>query len=209
MTPSNASIPPMRIMKWSSKPADHNTTRVRNNQRRHRARVKFHIEDLEKRLEESNSKLETALQKVASLTAEVEFLRRGALDMRNALTTPMPTRCDQSAGYNPSVDSPRTSLDSATTFDHLPEAPQRSNGGKTADCDCQSLPAPAPGESTVPCSSAFQIIEQQNYSGVEVTTISAWLAPSFRKAFRPGESCRVESNRLYELLDRISCTTPT
>lgn len=154
----------MRVDKWSTKPADHNATRVRNNQRRHRARVKSRIQDLEARLDETNARLERALSTVASLTAELEALRRGA---------PQPPE---------GRDSP-------------------------PDCDCHDLPAPAPGESTIPCSSAFPIIEQQNYSGVEVTTIRAWLAPGFRKAPRPGESCRVESNRLYELLDHITSTT--
>lgn len=182
----------MRIEKWSTKPADHNAIRVRNNQRRHRARVKSNIQDLEKRLNETNSRLERALSSVASLTAEIEALRRGnpvASDLNN-LTTPMP------ADGGP-----------ATILDQTGALPQASNTGSLADCDCNSLPALAPGESTVPCSSAFQIIEQQNYSGVEVTTIRAWLTPGFRRALKPGESCRVESNRLYELLDHITSTT--
>lgn len=183
--------PPVQIEKWSSKPADYNATRVRNNQRRHRARVKSHIQDLENRLQETNSKLESALSTVASLTAELEALRRG--------TSTAPTssdNCSPSTVHNP-ADISGTS---ATLS-------QSVSGGDIADCNCQGLPAPAPGESTVPCSSAFQIIEQQNYSGVEVTTIKAWLGPGFRKPLKPGESCRVESNRLYELLDHITSAT--
>lgn len=169
----------MRVGKWSTKPAGHNATRVRNNQRRHRARVKSRIQDLEARLDEANARLERALSTVASLTAELEALRRGAP------VTPVPAAAAAAAA--------------------LPQPPE--GRGSTADCDCHDLPAPAPGESTIPCSSAFQIIEQQNYSGVEVTKIRAWLAPGFRKALKPGESCRVESNRLYELLDHITSTT--
>lgn len=181
----------MQIEKWSSKPVDYNATRVRNNQRRHRARVKSHIHDLEIRLEETNSKLESALSTIASLTAELEALRRGTS------TTLLPVEdCAPSTAHG-AADISGTSA--ATS--------QITSGGDVADCDCQSLPAPAPGESTVPCSSAFQIIEQQNYSGIEVTTIKAWLGPSFRKSLKPGESCRVESNRLYELLDHITSAT--
>lgn len=182
----------MRVEKWSTKPADHNVTRVRNNQRRHRARVKSHIQDLEKRLDETNSRLELALSTVASLTAELQVLRRGTSVTSGLtnLTTPVP------ADDNP-----------ANILDQTAALPQASNTGDVTDCDCTGLPAPAPGESTVPCSYAFQIIEQQNYSGVEVTTIRAWLTPGFRKAFKPDESCRVESNRLYELLDHITSTT--
>ncbi|KAK7699061.1 hypothetical protein SLS64_011975 [Diaporthe eres] len=154
------------ILKWSSKPADHNAIRVRNNQRRHRARAKGHIEDLEKRLEETSSRLEAALQTISHLAQEVEILRG-----------------------------------------HTTVAPPTAETEDSADCGCDGLPPQAPGESTLPCSSAFRIIEQQNFSGVEVTTIRAWLGPGFRKALKPGEACRVETNRVYELLDHITSSS--
>lgn len=207
----------MRVEKWSTKPADYNANRVRNNQRRHRARVKSHIQDLEKRLEDTTAQLESALSTVASLTAELETLRRGTLDTPAqsqalatgiASATPIPVGCDQTAGCSPSIDCPPPGGgDIANTDDQSPALSQGPIGGDTADCDCQGLPAPAPGESTVPCSSAFQIIEQSNYSGVEVTTIRAWLGPGFRRALKAGEPCRVESNRVYELLDHITSAT--
>lgn len=206
MKTKDAAVPPMRVEKWSTKPADYNTARVRNNQRRHRARVKSHIQDLEMRLEDTSAKLESALSTIASLTAELEALRRGtpvtagqprALARSTAPTTPIPTSCDGNDGCN--------TTDVVITY--CATLPQEVISGNTADCDCQGLQSPAPGESTVPCSSAFQMIEQQNYTGVEVTTIRAWLGPGFRKALKPGESCRVESSRLYELLDHITSTT--
>lgn len=192
MTNKPVGNPPMRIQKWSTKPADHNATRVRNNQRRHRARVKSHIQDLEKRLEETNEKLESALSTVASLTAELEAFRR-----RTPLT----------AAHDEAVVPSTAPTGSSNIFDHSSERSEGTNIADAADCDCQSLPTPAPGESTVPCNSAFQIIEQQNYSGIEVTTIKAWLGPGFRKALKPGEPCRVESGRVYELLDHITSAT--
>lgn len=213
--------------KWSSKPADHNAIRVRNNQRRHRARVKSRVEDLEKRLEETSAKLETALSTISGLTAELEVLRRHhqpqppqSQSWRHCTVSESPvpelgSASPQLAGPNilqlassrPTIVAGQPSLP--------PSEPDSSlqvyeNVGSTSqddgsDCNnCQNLPPPAPGESTMPCSSAFQIIEQQNVNGVEVTAIRAWLGPAFRKALQFGEACRVETNRLYELLDHIT-----
>lgn len=220
--------------KWSCKPPDHNTIRVRNNQRRHRARVKSRIEDLEQQLGEANRRLEAALSTIGSLTAELESMRSQHRPS-SPLAHPSASSAEQHArGPAPPVldtraqDSQHTiagpadgelstlqaSSSTAVTgpTGHNPGAAVRSplamndvdNG---TDCNCRGLPPPAPGESTVSCSSAFQIIDQQNFIGVEVTTIRAWLDPGFRKGPRPGEACRVETNRLYELLDYITSST--
>lgn len=107
----------------------------------------------------------------------------------------------------------QVSLDRKTHTEELPVIPDTTadpitaETGDNADCGCDGLPPQAPGESTLPCSSAFRIIEQQNFSGVEVTTIRAWLGPGFRRALRPGEACRVETNRVYELLDHITSSS--
>lgn len=62
--------------KFSTRPAGYNTTRMRDNQRRHRARVKSYIADLEARLSESEGKLETALATISRLAAENEAHQR-------------------------------------------------------------------------------------------------------------------------------------
>lgn len=203
------------ILKWSSKPADHNAIRVRNNQRRHRARAKGHVEDLEKRLEETSARLDAALQTISHLAQEVEILR-GRLPPPSAWPqSPLTTAALPNVSH---VEAQR--LDSATVQEGLqppipvspnvPDttvAPPTAETEDSADCGCDGLPPQAPGESTLPCSSAFRIIEQQNFSGVEVTTIRAWLGPGFRKALKPGEACRVETNRVYELLDHITSSS--
>lgn len=203
------------VLKWSSKPADHNAIRVRNNQRRHRARAKGHVEDLEKRLEETSARLEAALQTISHLAQEVEILR-GRLPPSSAWPqSPLPTAALQNVSH---VEVQR--LDPTTVqeglqqptngFPNVPDtivAPPTADPEANADCGCDGLPPQAPGESTLPCSSAFRIIEQQNFSGVEVTTIRAWLGPGFRKALKPGEACRVETNRVYELLDHITSSS--
>lgn len=60
------------VTKWSSKPADHNAVRQRNNQRRHRERVKLHIAQLGSRLEETERELQKALATIERLTAKLD-----------------------------------------------------------------------------------------------------------------------------------------
>lgn len=212
-------IPPEpSILKWSSKPADHNAIRVRNNQRRHRARAKEHVEDLEKRLEETSARLEAALQTIGHLAQEVEILRGrvppvpafpagppAAATLPNV--TQVEAQCVDPAPVQDVLDLQIPTDASPGSQNTTVEPPMAETDDVNADCGCEGLPPQAAGESTLPCSSAFRIIEQQNFSGVEVTTIRAWLGPGFRRALRPGEACRVETNRVYELLDHITSSS--
>lgn len=208
------------ILKWSSKPADHNAVRVRNNQRRHRARAREHVQELEKRLEETSARLDAALQTIGHLAQEVETLRGRVLATPAWPQLPPPTvatgpdvALDVEAQQPVDQMSIQDSLDPPINTPEPPGVPDTTEPlstaetGDSADCGCDGLPPQAPGESTLPCSSAFRIIEQQNFSGVEVTTIRAWLGPGFRRALRPGEACRVETNRVYELLDHITSSS--
>ncbi|KAL7785902.1 hypothetical protein V8C37DRAFT_393391 [Trichoderma ceciliae] len=56
------------VAKWSSKPADHKKVRVRNNQRRHRERVKNRIAELESKLANTQLQLQEALSTIERLT---------------------------------------------------------------------------------------------------------------------------------------------
>lgn len=211
-TPSGPSI-----LKWSTRPADHNAIRVRNNQRRHRARAKEHVQELEKRLEETSARLDAALQTIGHLAQEVEILRGRVFAAPtwsqltpSTETAPGVAHIEVQPGHLiPMQDPP----DPKIRTEELPAVPGTTADLSTAetvdnaDCGCDGYPPQAPGESTLPCSSAFRIIEQQNFSGVEVTTIRAWLGPGFRRALRPGEACRVETNRVYELLDHITSSS--
>lgn len=204
--------------KWSLKTTDHNANRVRNNQRRHRARVKSRIEELESRLEKTHAKLEAALSTISSLTAELEGFRAGRSSTGSHLEAPRTSehtsqilnsdpQCLQMDNMPPDphaskIQQPVRAPDTATVQAGLTTSAS-TTGENDAICDClEGAPPPAQGESTMSCSSALQIIEQQNFSGVEVTTIKAWLGPGFR--LKPGEACRVETNKLYELLDHIT-----
>jgi hypothetical protein len=61
--------------KWSIKPDDHKAARLRNNQRRHRERVKNHAATLEARLEETQLQLQRALARISELTEELRLAR--------------------------------------------------------------------------------------------------------------------------------------
>ncbi|KAI5456959.1 hypothetical protein BGZ63DRAFT_395170 [Mariannaea sp. PMI_226] len=63
------------MSKWSSRPADHNAIRQRNNQRRHRQRVKGRIEELEAQVAETKLQLSQALARIEGLSRELEEAR--------------------------------------------------------------------------------------------------------------------------------------
>lgn len=77
----------------------------------------------------------------------------------------------------------------------LPDIPDTSN------CDYTVSPA---DESTTPCSQAFIFISQQNFKGLDASSIERWLCRGFRQATDPREGCRVENTLLLQLLDFVS-----
>lgn len=75
MPTSTASNDSFKVHKFSSKLPEAEAARQRENQRRHRARVKEKIAELESSLAETNEKLEAALQYIRELEAECQRLR--------------------------------------------------------------------------------------------------------------------------------------
>ncbi|KAH6990095.1 hypothetical protein EDB80DRAFT_729471 [Ilyonectria destructans] len=103
------------MSKWSAKPVDHKATRLRNNQRRHRKRVKDQIVELETRLADTQTQLKSALARIDELSREL----------------------DQSKMHNESMSlrSHSEFKDHSTTIDVTAEAVEFSHG---------RLSAPAP-----------------------------------------------------------------
>ncbi|KAK4237626.1 hypothetical protein C8A03DRAFT_15868 [Achaetomium macrosporum] len=64
-----------RVHKFSCKPPGHDAARQRENQRRHRARVRNRITELEAALSNTQSRLDDALMRIDSLTSELQRLR--------------------------------------------------------------------------------------------------------------------------------------
>ncbi|KAI0406725.1 hypothetical protein F4802DRAFT_92635 [Xylaria palmicola] len=258
--------------------ANHNAVRLRDNQRRHRARVKAHTAELEARLAETKARLDAALDEIAHLTSEVESLRRCQVTEQHANASPdssaRETRAHSPLGEaapppgegasqpsrpfgeptmsniaGPSVQERATSgepdmsralpavrASSPAAAAHQlgllgppiqDESPRPQCSGNCdqdqihvegeahvmqpdilvimmSGRDCKGLPAPQTGESTTPCVDAYKVIEQQNFSRLDVAAMTRWLRPGFRKAAETGGGCRVDTQLLFALLDHIS-----
>jgi hypothetical protein len=212
--------------------AEHTLFRVRENQRRHRARRKDYIATLEQKLAETEAQL-------ASARADIDALRRendARHDRRSDRQKP-----DARAGIESEmlaleklVDTlPTPPLGDVFAFDLVPETaplpaledtpaplaiaatgpppcctdpePVPPLRAASPECSsCHTRPAPAPTESTTLCAQAYVLIAQQNFRGIDAGTIRMWLYQGYRRARRDGEGCRVENGALFRLLDYIS-----
>jgi hypothetical protein len=219
------------MSKWSTKQTESKAVRVRNNQRRHRQRVKDRMAYLESRLDETQSQLNNALDLVEELRAELDRSRgqreppcahRSRADQALAgVARDQPWERDDNDGGDADQDADTD----ATTHAATPPAPVEDGSpiccaptpcltdGESAAAndsewpsdydDSPALPPPAPGKSTTRCRDAFAIIEQQNYRSMDREAIRRWLEPGFSQALSRGDGCRVDTERLFALLDFI------
>lgn len=279
--------------KWSSKPKTDRAARVRENQRRHRAKAKTYVAELENQVADLKSRLDEALTHNAQLASEVEKLRdlyEGAprtvgrcrvgelesdkenedlspahppppaiVNERDAYTlsthierspeasTPISPGTTQKSASDLAAETPVTVRLSSPIQSCIANPTSRGNGHlhalgvsssdhilscleicasedtansisvsipniATSDAiDLASLRArlahlqpPAPGESTIPCETAYGIIREQNYAGQDISTISRLLSPGFRRAMLEGDDCRVMSSFVFAVIDAIS-----
>ncbi|KAJ9130435.1 hypothetical protein NKR23_g12198 [Pleurostoma richardsiae] len=63
------------LQRWSSKPKEHRAARIRDNQRRHRARIKAYIAHLERQLEGAREHVHELEARNTTLLSELERLR--------------------------------------------------------------------------------------------------------------------------------------
>ncbi|KAF5685918.1 hypothetical protein FDENT_5991 [Fusarium denticulatum] len=195
------------VTKWTLNP---NPTRVRDNQRRHRARVKARTESLEAQLNATQQELRAAQARIHELESFITANRPLFVSEQGEL--PVGLRASNSGCDEP----PFTTLDErsrqqdrnavATFLEIAPTDALASAMFSTVqhyDKD-DKLPPVAAGESTTLCRVAYEIIEEHNITGVESFEIENCLRPGFRRATRMGEGCRVETTILYALIDRIN-----
>ncbi|KAF5649103.1 uncharacterized protein FTJAE_1099 [Fusarium tjaetaba] len=197
------------VTKWTLNP---NPTRVRDNQRRHRARVKARMESLEAQLNATQQELRAARARIHELEAFITATRplfvseQGELPVGLGASTrgsdgPTFTTLDERSKQQdldknsvaPVFEIPVADVLASTMFSTV----------QHYDKDDQ-LPPVAAGESTTLCRMAYEIIEQHNMTGVEPYEIENCLRSGFRRATRMGEGCRVETTILYALIDRIN-----
>ncbi|KAF5252917.1 hypothetical protein FANTH_2242 [Fusarium anthophilum] len=203
-----------KVTKWTLNP---NPTRVRDNQRRHRARVKARTEFLEAQLSATQQELQAAQVRIHELESFITANRSLFVSEQGELPVGLGAShsgCDEPTCYRPIL----TTLDersrpqdldknAVASFSDIPStnvlASTMFSTVQHYDKDDQ-LPPVAAGESTTLCRLAYEMIEQHNITGVESFDIENCLRPGFRRAARMGEGCRVETTILYALIDRIS-----
>ncbi|KXL44964.1 hypothetical protein M433DRAFT_154747 [Acidomyces richmondensis BFW] len=100
------------MMKWTTKSQDHNASRIRNNQRRHRARIKSHIAELEATLAETKLKLNAAQDRIRELTTEVERSQARVRNERMDLSSMQKTATEA----HPQDSKAASSCDSGSKF---------------------------------------------------------------------------------------------
>lgn len=208
-----------RSKNWKEKVTPQQTLeRVRENQRRHRARRRDYITTLEARLNESEQTVVALRNQVDALQAELTGCRRGSNKaLRDSISpTPLP----------PSENTPSTpqNAELGCNFKPGPDEAMNPIGCPKENCSSaagkliqESTPftifEPAMesqfkditnGESTMLCEDAYRLIEQQNFKGVEEKDVATWLWNGFRKSLRPSEGCRVKTDQLFGLLAFIS-----
>ncbi|KAK2591264.1 hypothetical protein QQS21_011045 [Conoideocrella luteorostrata] len=59
-------------------------------------------------------------------------------------------------------------------------------------------------ESTTRCRDAYMMIAEQNFAGLDASTVCNWLRPGFRRPAVAQDGCRVNNQLLFALLDHIS-----
>ena len=174
------------MSKWSARPGIDKASRVRNNQRRHRQRVKDRIADLEERLAETQLQLRRALDQIAELTGQSNTAQSAAEQSVSSVSPRQVTHAAPPEKMNAAQSSPAQQL---PDYD---------------EDECCALPPPLPGKSTTRCRDAYIIIAQQNYRALDGGAIRQWLEPGFYGALAEGDGCRVDTKLLFALLDFVS-----
>jgi hypothetical protein len=63
---------------------------------------------------------------------------------------------------------------------------------------------PRTSESTTRCRDAYMMIAEQNFAGLDASTVCNWLRPGFRRPAATQDGCRVNNQFLFALLDHVS-----
>lgn len=239
-----------------TKTHEEDLARVRENQRRHRAKIKDQVTTLEDKLAEKEALLAKAEEQIAELTAALEFERSRPRE-RQIETTPDTSFADTEQTTPEEFIQPdeiqlqqsRTSVDedftpagkrpcegrcpwvylaTVGTADSqpspLPSSSSRDSNDSPKDMitltgsssytetvelatkQCLDLDPPRFGESTTLCITAYNLIDQQNFRGLEISTVYQWLRQGFRSGHDRMDGCRVENSILFSLLDFVSST---
>lgn len=206
-TGSASSAPRSRAKRVS---AQHTQERVRNNQRRHRARRRDLIGDLEQKLSDAERTIEALRDQVRKLQEEKAEPCHEVAPV-DITSTPLPSGDASDSRGIPS--SPRCSCDDTTSRSIADPVTLTSRLDQPDLLWAELLPAmeahfvpSTRTESTMLCSEAYSIVAQQNFKGISHEEVAGWLWNGFRKSRQPSEGCRVRTDLLFSLLEFISGT---
>lgn len=209
-TADDGQSPQALVTKWSLKttPPSDDAVRVRNNQRRHRERVKTHIANLEARVKMLEGELDTANARIGDLTREVETYRHERRSRppqesqpSQASSTVSPSVLRPTQPTLPLADVP-SERSSERFCCRRPDVGGTSDGADVSDRE--DLPAAEEGESTTNCETAYRMLKQQSAGALDPETAEQFLRPGYRRASRQGDGCRVQTKLVYGLLDHIT-----
>ncbi|KAK0615685.1 Glyoxalase/Bleomycin resistance protein/Dihydroxybiphenyl dioxygenase [Bombardia bombarda] len=195
------------MSKFSSKPPEHEAARLRENQRRHRARVKGRITELETALAVTEEKLDGALRLIEELKAEVQRLQRPQCGPGFSQERGHGRDCPgEPEAHRPEDGLHQVDIIRDDTAENrpLPSSGIEKEGIKDVSNDCAFLPPPQPGESTMTCREAFSIIKERIMPEFDLDQAREWLKPGFRRATCPGTGCRVQTHILFSFSSRAS-----
>ncbi|KAL8391871.1 hypothetical protein RB599_004692 [Gaeumannomyces hyphopodioides] len=183
--------------KWSSRPREQDAARVRENQRRHRARTKAYVADLERRLAEATAQLDEAVARNAELAMEIRRLQQNpTVAVNEGDGRDGQPLSEDGAPVPPAPSRPPTGSPGETSVDSCP-------GLLEQPADSPAFPPAGPGESTIPCARALEILVEQNYDRHDLEAFGGFLRPGYRRAAAEGGGCRVESSRVFAVMDAI------
>jgi len=214
----------------TTKTPSHTLVRVRNNQRRHRAKVREYTANLEVRVKQLELLLEHAERQGDELREDIRRYRHREAAYQNALgsnkaiaSSVLSTSATRDQGVqtssigNSETDDPPAQIwqfwwrgfERAERLDNVCSTDgddiEIANDGKgiCAKYSNHSIPKASLDESTTLCSEAYDTIARLNVHDVDHELIERWLYSGFRAPTGVGEGCRVLNSVLMEALSNI------
>ncbi|KAK3333035.1 hypothetical protein B0T19DRAFT_439840 [Cercophora scortea] len=177
------------VHKFSSKPPGHEAARLRENQRRHRARVKSQVTELQTSLAATQARLDAALLRIDELAAEVQRLRQGLPPSQPLPSPPIST-------ISTETSSPSHSSITALTFTQASD-PRQSRAAYLEGDDAEDLSPPVLGTSPASRFTAIAEVDPISISSKGANNVSSSDSPtvpapeerpgSEREGFPPAE----------------------
>lgn len=221
---ANTSPQPQSAAKGPLKTPRHTLIRVRNNQRRHRAKVREHIANLEARVKDLEYLLNETEKRSQELQKELNWCRDRETKRRSCAESGDNYQEEEATSHRPIQVNSNTNCNPASaTVEACPS--RRSSSGKHNDSirgilsfsddatwaertsriqeACSNYPKPTKDESTTLCSEAYATIATQNVRDIDDERIERLLCEGFRAARRKGEGCRVVNWVLMDALNAL------